>query len=412
MRETYSVPGCRVERVVPGGSAAHVLVVRGARRSARCPSCGEASQAVHSTYRRCPADLPSLGHALRLELLVRRFYCRRTVCPRRTFAEPVRGLLDRYARRTRRLAAAQRAVALAAGAETGRRVLARLAMPTSADTLLRLMRAAPLPQHGSPQRLGVDDWARRKGQTYGTIVVDLDAHRVVDLLPDRTAETLTTWLRQRPTVALVARDRSTEYTRAITAAVPAAVQVADRWHLLLNVRQMAERWLTSMHGRLRQLPASVAAEPVPERRVRAFRRTRAEAAASAAYRAHWEALYVEVQRRHAAGEPLMRIGRALDLARSTVRRLAYAPTFPERGTPPVPRSILDPYLPHLAQRQQAGCENALHLWREIRTLGYPGTARQVHRWLQQHRRHPAPTDPTKYGASPPSRCTPTSRAPP
>jgi transposase len=115
------------------------------------------------------------------------------------------------------------------------------------------MRAAPLPQHGSPQRLGVDDWARRKGQTYGTIVVDLDAHRVVDLLPDRTAETLTTWLRQRPTVALVARDRSTEYTRAITAAVPAAVQVADRWHLLLNVRQMAERWLTSMHGRLRQL---------------------------------------------------------------------------------------------------------------------------------------------------------------
>jgi len=93
----------------------------------------------------------------------------------------------------------------------------------------------------------------------------------------------------------------------------------------------------------------------------------------------------------------MRIGRALGLARGTVRRLAYAPSFPERGRPPVPRSILDPYLPHLTQRHRAGCENAMQLWREIRALGYPGTARQVHRWLQQHRRRPAPTDPTRYG---------------
>ena len=395
MRDMYSVPGCRVERVTSAGSLGQVLVVRGTRDSGRCPTCEASSRAVHSTYARRPADLPSLGRTLRLHLHVRRFYCQRPSCPRAAFVEQLPGLLDPYARRTRRLATAQRQVTLTTGAEPGSRLLGRLAMPTSADTLLRLVRRAPLPSPGPLRHLGVDDWARRKGQTYGTIVVDLDAHRVVELLPDRTAATLATWLRSRTGIEVIARDRSREYTRAITEAAPTAMQVADRWHLLLNVRQMAERWLTSMHGRLRQLPPLAASEPAHPRRTRAFQRTRAEAAASVAHRGHREVLYLEVRRRHAAGEPLMQIGRVLGRARSTVRRFAHAPTYPERGMPAVQRSILDPYLAHLSQRHQDGCENALQLWRDIQALGYAGTSRQVHRWLQQHRRRPAPTDPTR-----------------
>lgn len=242
---SYIVPGCRVERVRQQDGEL-LLVVRSRAAGAGCPGCRRRSTAVHSTYVRRPADLPSLGHGVRLAVHVRRFYCQHAGCARRTFAEPFRGLLDRGAQRTRRLAAAQRRAAVHVGGEAGARLLAGLAMPASADTLLRLVRRAPLPARRTPRVLGVDDWALKRERTYGTILIDLEKRHVVDLLPDRSAHTLVTWLRPRPPVAVIARDRSTEYARAATLAAPRAVQVADRWHLLVNVRDMAERWLQSV----------------------------------------------------------------------------------------------------------------------------------------------------------------------
>jgi transposase len=395
MSNLYHVPGCHVERV-RRDSDATTLVARAATTDARCPGCATRSQAVHSTYVRRPADLPALGRAVRLAVRVRRFYCRVPTCRRHTFAERVPGLLDVRARRTRRLAAAQRALAVETGAEPGARLAAHLAMPASADTLLRLVRRAPLPRVGPAHALGVDDWALRKGRTYGTILVDLEARRVVDLLPDRTADTLAAWLRRRPPVALITRDRSPEYARAATAAAPQAVQVADRWHLLLNVRQMTERYLAGVYGRLRQLPAvpgTPADTQAPTRRPAAFRRTRPEVAVSAAHRARWRAVYDEVRRRHAAGESLPQITRALGVALGTSRRFARAATFPERAKPAPRPSILDPYLAYLRARHGDGCENARQLWRELRARGYPGGAQQVHRWLRERRRVPAPKYP-------------------
>ena len=187
-------------------------------------------------------------------LLVRRFYCRNPIYPRQTFAERVPGLLAPRARRTRRLAGAQGRVGATCGGEAGARLLRWLDMPSSADTVLRLVRALPLPEYVLPSVLGADDWALRKGRSYGTILVDLEAHRVVDLLPDRTAQTLTEWLNDRDMVTVIARDRSTEYARGSALGAPGAVQVADRWHLLQNLCQMVERWLAGVHGRLRRLP--------------------------------------------------------------------------------------------------------------------------------------------------------------
>lgn len=391
------MPGCRVERVVREGMPELIIVARRDTDGAACPECHVPSHAPHSTYIRRPADLPVLGRAVRVEVHVRRFYCRVAHCRRRTFAEPVPGLLDRRARRTRRLAAAQCAAAVAMGGEPAARLLTRLGMAVSADTLLRLVRGAPLPEPAPPRAVGVDDWALKRGRTYGTILVDLDAHRVVDLLPDRAGKTLAMWLRERPGIEVITRDRSTEYTRAATAAAPEAVQVADRWHLLLNVRQMAERWFASVGGRLRQLPqvpvADATATGSPARSS-AFPRAPSERTASADAQARWRALYAEVRVRHAAGEPLLRISRALGLARSTVRRFATSATFPAHSAHPIHPSLLDPFLAYLTTRHDEGCENALQLWREIRAQGYPGRARQVHRWLQQRRRVPAPTQPT------------------
>ncbi|WP_163782469.1 ISL3 family transposase [Myxococcus vastator] len=414
MRELYSIPGCRIERVTRRSPAGTVIVVRPESSGARCPSCKASSDTPHSTYVRRPADLPAAGRSVQLQLHVRRFFCRNTMCARRTFAERLPGLLAPRARRTRRLATAQRAVGMTAGAEAGARLLPPLAMPTSPDTLLRLMHRAPLPALPTPRVLGVDDWALRKGRTYGSILVDLEAHRVVDLLPDRSAPTVAAWLRHHPGVELITRDRSTEYARAAALGAPGAQQVADRWHLLLNVRQMVERWLTGTHARLRALPEVVpGAESSSGRRHASFPRTRSEERAGEESRARRVATYEEVRRLHRAGEPLLRISRTLRLARATVRKYARADAFPERAVRVPGPSILDPFLEHLERRHSAGCENALVLWREIRARGFGGTSRQVHRWLQTRRTAPAGSTPlTRRGNAPnPSTPRPTGSLP-
>jgi transposase len=219
-----------------------------------------------------------------------------------------------------RLAEAQARVGAALGGEAGSLLLGQLGMPAIGDTVLRLLRRVAVPRRPTPQVLGVDDWAVRKGRTYGTILVDLERRPVVDLLPDRRAATLAGWLRRHRGVRTVARDRSTEYARGIALGAPRARQVADRWHLLLNPRQMAERWLAGVHGRLRRLPPAVRHRPSSARRTGAFPRNRGERAAGAEERSRRMALHDEVRRRHAAGEPLLALSRRMGLARGRVRK--------------------------------------------------------------------------------------------
>lgn len=287
MIPAFSLPGCKIDRVTRGSDRL-VIHAHARRDHGRCPSCGTPSSAVHSRYDRHPADLPCIGRAVDLRLQVRRFYCHRADCPRRTFVEPLPKLLPQRARRTRRLAQAQARIGLALGGEAGARLLPYLAMTTSPDTVLRLVRGLPLPAIGTPRVIGIDDWAFRKGRTYGTLLVDLERRRPLDLLPDRSGATVAAWLRRRPQIAVIARDRSTEYARAATRGAPMAVQVADRWHLLLNMRQALERWLARSHARLRRLPALAAGDGrQPGQRLRAYPRSDAEVAASADSRVRW-----------------------------------------------------------------------------------------------------------------------------
>jgi len=394
MTDFFSMPGCRVEQVTPEASNLLTITAHGTRSGNCCPDCGRASRAVHSRYRRKPADLPSLGRRVGVSLRVRRFYCRNAKCARRTFAEQLPELVAPHARRSCRLAAAQARVGVAVGGEAGSRLLGQLAMPASPDTVLRLIRRLPLPAQEPPRVVGVDDWAIRKRYAYGTVVVDLERRRVLDLLPDRTAETLAGWLRAHPAIEGVARDRSTEYARGISLGAPKAEQVADRWHLLANMRQAVERWLHAAQARLRRLPVIPASgAPAQARRGQAFRRSAPERAAGAESHSRWQACHAEVRRRHLAGETLLGIARETGLALGTVRKYARAETFPAR-TPHGPGpSILDHYLAHLERRLAEGCENGLALWRELRGRGFPGGTRQVHRWLIERRTVPAKTGP-------------------
>src|SRR3954471_10695082 len=203
--------GLVVEQVLPEPDRVTV-VARSRLPTAACPDCHASSSRVHSRYERRLADLPWQGRPVAVRLRARRFLCAEPACPRRTFAERLPGIALPSARRSERLADVQRQVALALGGEAGTRLSARLAMPTSADTLLRLARSATRPEPPVPRALGVDEWAWRKGRRYGTILVDLERKTVVDLLPDRDAGSFAAWLRDHPGVEVVARDRADVYT--------------------------------------------------------------------------------------------------------------------------------------------------------------------------------------------------------
>ena len=401
----FAIPHCRIGRCVEQRSDHLTVEVHLDGKVGRCPECGQSSRSVHSRYHRHPADLPVSTSRTTLNIEVRRFYCSNPRCPRRTFAEAASDLVAPSARRTRRLAETQGRVGIVCGGAPGARLLMHLRMPASRATVLRLVRAMPMPDAPAPTHVGVDDWAMRKGCSYGTIVVDLDRHRVIDLLPDRTAATLAGWLLQRPNIEVVARDRSTEYARGASLGAPRAVQVADRWHLLANMRQAVERWLQGAHARLRRLPP-IPGPALASRRDRAFPRTASECEAGAESRGRWKAAYDEVRRRHADGQTLLGIAHTMGLARATVRKYATADTFPARLAHGPGPSLLDPHVGYLLGRIDKGCENAMALWRELRERGYPGTSRQVHRFVAERR-----TKPTRSGRKPRSETIPVPETP-
>jgi len=232
--------------------------------AARCPRCGTASDRVHSRYRRTVADLPCRGRPVALRLVVRRFRCARPGCPQAVFCERLPGLIGAHARSTARLTEAHRAVGFALGGEAGARLARRLDMPTSPDTLLRRVQAAPDEPAPPPRFVGIDDWAIRKGQRYGTIVIDLERGRVLDLLPGRDGVTLKAWLREHPGVEVVTRDRWLAFAQAATEAAPRARQVADRFHLLQNLREAVERLLGRLGPAVREAlrdPPAAAVDP-------------------------------------------------------------------------------------------------------------------------------------------------------
>ncbi len=190
---------------------------------------------VHSRYERRLLDLPSHGRTVQMRVAVRRFRCAEPSCQRRIFAEPLGdAVAGRSARRTSRLEAIVHHLGIALGGRPAAALARRLMLPVSKDTLLRAVRRHAAGDSSSLHVIGIDDWAWKRGQRYGSIICDLERRRVVDLLPDREPATVEAWLSRHPEITVISRDRGGGYGQAATRAAPQAVQVADRWHLMEN----------------------------------------------------------------------------------------------------------------------------------------------------------------------------------
>jgi transposase len=348
---------------------------------APCPDCEASSTHVHSCYTRTVADLPCPNCQVRWKLSVRRFYCDNHACTRRTFAEQIPSVVARYARRSQRLRLAQTEIAFALCGEPSAKLARKLHVDTSPDTFLRLVRQMAEVPSRSPRVLGLDDWALRKGRRYGTILIDVERSKPVDLLPDRETKTVVTWLQAHPGIEIVTRDRASAYAEAITQGAPQATQVADRWHLLLNLREAIQRLLDRHQTTLRKIRADsvpTKSAPAPTRRKRQSKEARRRE-----QRLH---RYQEIQQLRAEGMSYRAIARRLNLDRRTVQRYAVADALPERASRTVEPNVLTPFYPYLTQRWQASCHNAVQLWREIKARGYPGPRVRVYRWSLKQRR--------------------------
>ncbi len=233
-------------------------------RVAPCPVCGQLSDLVHSRYRRVLADLPLCGRPFVLVLHLRKFLCTNAGCLRQVFCERVHALAAAHARSTTRLVHLQRTLGLALGGEPGSRLAADLAVPTSGDTILRRVKATPAEPETTYRFVGIDDFALRKGHTYGTIRVDLQRRRVIDLFDGRDGAPVAAWLKTHPGIEVITRDRWAAYANACTAGAPKATQVADRFHLIGNIRERVQRLFEQHASALDAVlepPLAVAPEP-------------------------------------------------------------------------------------------------------------------------------------------------------
>jgi transposase len=368
---------------------------------AACPLCGHDTRRVHSRYTRQLNDLPCLGRCVRLQVTVRRFVCPQSDCPRRIFAERLPGFAAPWARTTDRLRQTQTAIGSSLGGEAGARLAARTAIPTSPDTLLRRVKRRQNEPAQPPRVVGIDDWAWRKGQRYGTIIVDLERRDVLDLLPDRDTDTVAGWLKAHPGVEVISRDRSAAYVQAATAGASQAAQVADRWHLLKNLREAVERVL-ERHAAVVDAALQATATPtdpvpgaaVPETGTApppvepSLPRPPSEPLPEAprlptepSKRQQRIDRFEHVHDLHRRGHSANRIARELGLSRRSVFRYLRRETCPAWGLGRSRRSRLDVYREWIDARLAEDFANVAALHRQLTERGFQGSYGSVYAFV-------------------------------
>jgi len=380
MEETslLSLPeGMLIEQIQITENGVIVAVVATSSTSC-CPLCSEPSSSIHCHYRRTLRDVPCAGRRVQLFLTVRKFSCRNPLCERKVFTERLPAFVEPWARMTIRYCEQITSIGLATCGKGGVRLAARLGIHTTRQTILRRIMELPDTPAGVILFLGIDDFSFQRGYRFGTILVNLESRRVVDLLPDREAETSAAWMRQQPDLMAVSRDRGGAYASAATQGAPQAIQCADRFHVLKNLGEAVEGFLAhhlAAHHKQQMQALLDEQTPVwqPKRAIRSSPKLEhLQHARSEERLAHYE----QVMALRKQGLSQQAIAQRVGVGHSTVSNWLAAGTFPERK-PREQASHLDRYLPYLVLRWENGCHNIACLFRELAEQGYKGSYESV-----------------------------------
>jgi transposase len=405
--------GLVVERVEQEAMTLTVFVASTAL-TARCPLCQEPSDHLHSHYQRVVADLPCGVRQVRLLVQVPKYRCKTPTCPRKVFAARLAPLIAPWARQTMRLCQALQAIGLATCGEGGARLAEKLSLPTSPTTLLRRIMALPTEPIEAVFELGIDDFAFRRRRHFGTILVDLERHQILDLLPDRTSTTAAAWMEQHPEIELVSRDRGGDYAAAARLGAPQARQVADRFHLAQNLTELVEEILARCRADIRRAvkPPAPASEPAPRGEVADQTPSGEEAPpapdllagrAHLAHHAERVDRYQQLIELRNAGLTTKEVAHRLGMGERTVR------SWCTRGIPYGKPELRckqrrggDLFAAYLTERWNQGCRNGLELWQELQAQGYRASSRTVYRILASLRgsQHPTRSTAEQAGSVP------------
>ncbi|GHO63482.1 transposase [Ktedonobacter sp. SOSP1-52] len=351
-----------------------------------CPTCQTHSRAGHGWFTRRIHSLPCSGRAVVFLVQARRFRCTNPTCPRKTFREDLSALANRYQRRTQAATHLLYSLAAIAGGKAGACLARQIQFPASRSTLLRCLLRQAASSSSGPKVVGVDDFAWTKRRRYGTILVDLETHRLLALLADCEGDTVAAWFRQHPSVQIVTRDRSPNFAEAIRRGAPHALHIADRFHLHMNAMTCLETVLTREQATLCRVTAALRAEyqkvePTPEPSLSVSEQQRAMR------RARRYARYEQVVQLSSQGWSQRAIAQEVGIHPQTVAIYLKAGQFPERAPHP-PRSLaIQPYLEYLRQRWEQGEHNGRILFKEIRAQGYSAGLTGVYVAIQPWRTH-------------------------
>ncbi len=362
------------------------LVLASCQSAACCPLCGQPTTRTHSRYSRTLQDLPWGPLRVQLRIQVRRFFCENPTCPRKMFSEPLAGLAERSARRTKRLREALLAIGWALGGQAGARQCVAHAMPVSGTTLLSLLRRWGAVAKPTPQVLGVDDWSFQ-ARTAGTLLVDLERHQPVEVLLGSDEQVLSDWLLAHPGVEVISRDRGASYLKGATKGAPQAQQVLDRWHVLKNLGEVLQKILAHRVDVLRQAardavapgPASQPAvlTPPPAPVARSRKPPRRKPATVSKQRSWQLEMYQQVQELAGQGWSQRAMAQHLHIHPQTVRKYLRLEHVDQRHSPH--GSSVEPYRAYLEERWSHGCRMIKTLWEEVCAQGFTGSYKSV--WL-------------------------------
>ena len=330
-----------------------------------CPCCGNISDHHHSNYQRKVTDLSWGELSVTLLLNSNKFFCRYEECPQKVFCERLGRAIKKYARKTSRLLERLKVIALSVGCNPGSRLLSKMSYVVSSSTLLKMLHGIKTEKHKVPKILGVDDWAYRKGGIYGTILVDLEERRPIDLLPDRTASTLKKWLLAHPGVKIVSRDRSGAYAEGTRQGAPKVIQIADRWHLLKNLKEALQKLIEKSSKEVRE--TSWYFEGIEKQKnlvveMEQKKRKMGCQEKKSSMQTRYSLIFSEVKKLHAQGLGKKTIARKLCMSRNTVKRYLRYEEYPGKSLPEVKANSARMHYQRIRELWENGEKSVKKIW--------------------------------------------------